>query len=179
MQALMTIVAGIEVAAEHADVVRADQLFDHFPFSRMMVLKIADVGRGDTPDVAIRAVFSPPRLIGLHRWTSADLHFERSQLGLHLGFEPMQQLHNLSTADRDPVQREQVDLDLSNGQSHHRAQCGDQTGQSHSQASLTDHLLLHVQRRFIPVVALCTPPLVDPMLRHLDGWRWGHINDLS
>src|SRR5438132_12363808 len=115
MQALMTSVAGREVAAEHAAVVLADQLFDHFPLSRMMVRKIADVRCGDTPDVAIRAVFSPPRLIGLHRWTGADLHFERSHLGLHLGFEPMQHLHKLSTADRDPVQREQVDLDLSNG----------------------------------------------------------------
>src|SRR2546421_10797601 len=114
MQALMTIVAGIEVAAEHAAVVLADQLFDHFPFSPMMVLKIADVRRGDTPDVAIGAIFSPPRLIGLQRWTGADLPFERSQLGLHLGCEPMQQLHNLSTADRDSVQGEQVGLDLSN-----------------------------------------------------------------
>src|SRR5436305_11892938 len=98
MQALMTIVAGIEVAAEHAAVVLADQIFDHFPFSRMMLLKIADVGRGDTPDVAIRAVFSPPRLIGFHRWTTADLPVERSQLGLQLGFEPMQQLHLHCTA---------------------------------------------------------------------------------
>src|SRR5713101_850278 len=104
MQALMDIVATIEVTAKHAAVVLADQLFDDFPFSRMMVLKIADAGRGDTPDVAIRAIFSPPRLIGLHRWTGADLPFERIQLGLPLGFEPVEEFHNLSTADRDPVQ---------------------------------------------------------------------------
>src|SRR5437588_12771771 len=105
MQALMTIVAGIEVAAEHAAVVLADQLFDHFPFSRMMVLKIAAVGRGDTPDVAIAAVFSPPRLLGLRRWTGADLPSERSQLGLHLCCTPMQPLHNLPTAHPDPPRR--------------------------------------------------------------------------
>src|SRR5437868_2970373 len=35
----------------------------------------ADTGRADTPDVAIAAIFSPPRLIGLHRRTATDLSF--------------------------------------------------------------------------------------------------------
>src|SRR5712691_2895815 len=46
MPALMTIVAGREVAAEHAAVVLADQLFDDFPLARMLVLTIADVRCG-------------------------------------------------------------------------------------------------------------------------------------
>src|SRR5260370_15526105 len=97
MQALMTSVAGREVAAEHAAVVLADQLFDHFPFSRMMVLKIADVRRGGTPDVAIAAIFSPPRLIGLPRWARDGLRFAPSQAGPRLAFEPVHLLHNLAT----------------------------------------------------------------------------------
>src|SRR5258708_18832258 len=80
MQALMTSVAGREVAAEHAAVVLAAQLFDHFPFSRMMLLNIADVRRGGTPDVAIAAIFSPLRLIGLPRRTAAHLPFVRTRL---------------------------------------------------------------------------------------------------
>src|SRR5260221_10325666 len=63
MQALMAVVASIEVTAEHAPVLLADHLFHHFPATRLMVRLIADAGRADTPDVAIDAVFAPPRLI--------------------------------------------------------------------------------------------------------------------
>src|SRR5258708_10448753 len=121
MQALMAVVAGIEVTAKHPAVVLTDQLFDHFPATRMMVLLLADAGRAGTPDVAIEAVFAPPRLIGLHRRTGTDLPFERSEVRLHLVFEPVQQLHDLSNADPLPVQGEQVRLDLSNWRTHPRA----------------------------------------------------------
>ena len=118
-----------------------------------MVLILAHAGSGDAPDVAIAAIFSPPRLIGLDSGTVANLRFERIELGLHLCFHPMQQFHNLANADRDPVQREQVRLDLSNGQTHHRAQRGDETGQSHSDPSLAYHLIVPVHRRFVPFLA--------------------------
>src|SRR5260370_22936350 len=144
----------------------------------MMVFIIADAGREDTPDVAIEAVFSPSRLIGLHRRTGTDLPFERIEMRLHLVFEPMQQLYDLSTADPHPMQGEQVRLDLSNGQTHHRAQRGDQAGQSHAQTSLTAHLVVEIHRSFIPVVAACTPALVDTMFCDLDCWRRGAIDDL-
>src|SRR6266568_4880987 len=121
MQALMAVVACIEITAEYAAEVLTDELFDHFPSTRVMVLKIADARRGDTPDVAIDAIFSPPRLIGLHRRTGADLPFERSEMRLQLCFDPVQQFHHPSTADPDPMQREQVRLDLSNRQTHHCA----------------------------------------------------------
>src|SRR5439155_24980405 len=88
------------------------------------------------PDLAIDAVFSPPYLIGLDGRTGPDLPFERIKVGLHLVFEPVQQFHDLANADPHPVQGEQVHLDLSNGQTHHRAQRRDQTGQSHADASL-------------------------------------------
>src|SRR5258708_14890837 len=108
----------------------------------MMVLIIADARRADTPDVAIEAVFSPSRLIGLHRRTGTDLPFERIEMRLHLVFEPMQQLYDLSTADPHPMQRDQVRLDLSNGQTHPPAQRGDHAGQSHAQTAFTDPLVM-------------------------------------
>jgi hypothetical protein len=98
---------------------------------------------------------------------------------LQLCFDPMQQLNNLSTADPDPMQREQLRLDLSKRQTHHHAQSGNQTGQPHSDPSLTYHLLMQVHRGFIPVLAPCTPPFVDTMVRDLHWRGHGHIDDLS
>src|SRR5258708_16921766 len=144
-----------------------------------MVRIIADAGRVGTSDVAIGAIVSPPRLIGLDRWTGADLPFERIEVGLHLFFESMKQLNNLSNADHDTMQSEQIRLDLSNGQTHDRAQRGDQTGQAHADASLTDHLLMQVHRGFIPSLSSCTPALLDPMVRDLHGRGRRHIDDLS
>lgn len=135
MQSLMDVVACIKVTAEHAAEVLADQLFDYFTPTRMMILILVDAGGTHRPDVAIAAIFSPPRLIGLDRRTGADLLFERLKVGLHLCFHSMEQLHNLSNADCDPVQIEQVGLDLSNGQTHHCAQRSDQAGQSYADAS--------------------------------------------
>src|SRR6266568_2910559 len=114
MQSLMDVVGGIEVEASHSTVVFADQVFDHFPSTRMMVLIIAKRGGTHRPDVAIEAILSPPRLIRLDGRTGANLPFECIELRLHLLFDPMQQFHNLSTADLDPVQREQVRLVLAN-----------------------------------------------------------------
>ena len=73
------------------------QALDDFPTTRMIVLIIADARRRDSPDVAIRAIFTPARLIGLYGWTGADLPFEGIEVWLHVGFEAVEQLHNLAT----------------------------------------------------------------------------------
>src|SRR5258708_24507020 len=117
-RALMVVVAAIEVTAEHAIVVLADQLFDHFSSTRMTVLVIANARGIHRPDVAIDALFSPPRFISLDCRTGPDRPFERIYVGLQVYFDPVQQLNNLSTADPDPVHREQVRLALSNRQPH-------------------------------------------------------------
>src|SRR5271167_1653745 len=179
MQALMDVVACVKVTAQDSTEVLANQFFDHFPSTRMMVLVVANAGGTHRPNVAIEAIFSPPRFIRLDGWTGADLHFERSEVRLHLGFDPVEQLDNLSTTDRDPVQRKQVRLDLSNGQTHHRAQGRDQARQSHSDASLAYHLLVEIHRGFVPFLTSCTPAFVDPMVPHLDWWRLWHIKDLA
>src|SRR2546430_8865600 len=41
MQPVMDVVAGVEIAAQHAREVLADELLDHFPAARMMVFVIA------------------------------------------------------------------------------------------------------------------------------------------
>ncbi len=56
---------------------------------------------------------------------------------------------------------------------------GDQTGQAHSDPSLPYYLLVPVHKGFVPFLTPGTPPLVDPMLRHLDWRGWRDINDLS
>src|SRR2546421_3519607 len=150
MQPLMDVVPGVKVTAQHSAEIFANQLFDHFSCTRMMVLVVAKCGSTDGPDVAIAAIFSPPRLIGLDSRTSADLPLELSEVGLHVFFEPMQQFHNLSDADRDPVQVSQINLDLANRQTHHRTLGSDEASQPHADPSLAYHLLVEIDRGFIP-----------------------------
>ncbi len=69
MQALMDVVAAVEVTAEHALKVTAEQLLDDLSCTGMMVLLIANSGRGNRPDVAIDPVFSPSCLVSLDGWT--------------------------------------------------------------------------------------------------------------
>src|SRR5947209_26227 len=175
----MDVVARIKIAAEHTVEVLTDQLLDHFTSTRMMVLVIANAGSGDAPDVAISAIFSPSCFICLDGWTSADLRFECIELGLHLLLEPVEHLNDLSTADLHPMQCQQVGLELSNGQTHHCTQGGDQAGKSHSNTSLAHHLIMQIHRRFMPFLTPCTPALVDTMFRHLDWRGRGDIDDLS
>ncbi len=172
-------VARIKIAAEHTVEVLTDHLLDHFPSTRMMVLVIANAGSGDAPDGAIRAIFSPSCFICLDGWTRADLRFECIELGLHLLLESVEQLNDLSTADLHPMQRQQVGLELSNGQTHHCTQGGDQAGKSHSHTSLAYHLIMHVHWGFMPFLTPCTPAFVDTMFRHLDWRGRGDIDDLS
>src|SRR5258708_8663048 len=56
MQALMAVVAGIEVTAKHPAVVLTDPRFLHFPAPLMIVPTIPSAARADTPDVPLQAV---------------------------------------------------------------------------------------------------------------------------
>src|SRR5450755_1840438 len=90
MQALMDVVARVEIAAQHSLEGLAEQFFDHVSAARMVVLVIANGGGGHTPDIAILAVFSPSRFIGLHGGTGADLGLEVSEQRLGRRVDAMQ-----------------------------------------------------------------------------------------
>src|SRR5438128_3701230 len=99
MQALVDVVARVEVASEHSLKVRPNQALDHFSRAGVMVLKIAHAGRRDTPDGAIEAIFPPARFIGLDSRTRTNLGLELLKQGVQLLFDAMEQLDNLSNAD--------------------------------------------------------------------------------
>src|ERR1700676_5636943 len=179
VQTLMDVLSAVEITAEHSLKNLPDQSLDHLSTARMMVLVIADTRRRDAPDVAVEPIFPPSRFICLHCRTGADSAFERVQLGLQVVLKPMQHLHDLSDADRQPVKGLHVQLDLPNGQTHHRAQGGDQTGEPHANAPLAYHVLIHIHRSLMPFLTSCTPALGDLMMNHLNRCRRGNINDLS
>src|SRR5437868_10683595 len=104
METLMDIVCGIKIAAQHALEVLPDQLLDDFSGPRMMVFVIANGGRGDAPDIAVDAIFSPSGFICLHRRAGADLGFEGLEHGLRILPDPMQQFHELPKTDLKAVQ---------------------------------------------------------------------------
>src|SRR5205807_10089432 len=101
MQSLIDIVGGVEVTAQHSLKALAQQLLDHLTASGVMVLVVADGAGTHTPDGAVLAIFSPPRLIGLYRWAGANLLLKRYHHWLQLGFGPVQQFDDLSAADLD------------------------------------------------------------------------------
>ncbi len=115
MQALIAIVGGIEVAAQHTLEAFPQQLLDHLTASGMMVLIVADGAGTHTPDVAILAIFSPPRFIGLDGGAGPNLLLERCHEEVQLIGSAVQQLHDFSTADLQPMQGGQVGLDLPHG----------------------------------------------------------------
>src|SRR5581483_6791031 len=82
MQALMDVVARVKVAAQHARELLADQAFDHFPCPRVMIFVVSALWGADAPDVAILAIFSPARFIGLHRGAGSDVRFDLIEGGL-------------------------------------------------------------------------------------------------
>src|SRR5512135_422649 len=178
METLMEVVSGVEVTSKHTLKVLADQGFDHLPPTRMMVLIIANAGSRDAPDVAISAIFSPSRFISLHGWAGADLPCECIKLRLHLFFDPMQELDDFSTADRDLMHHLQVALDLPNGQTHHRSKRGNQTAQPYPYASLSKHPITQVHRGLVPSLALGTPPFVDAVFNHFHLHKRWDIDDL-
>src|SRR5450755_2751648 len=175
----MRVVASVEVTAEHPTEVFADDLLDHGPTAGVMVLIVANGWGRSCPDIAILSVFSPPRLIHLDGRAGSDLCFEHIQMRLHLFFQAMLQFNNLSIADRDGMQRTQVGLDLSNGQTHHQAQGRNQASQPDSDAPLTHNLFLQIHWGFMPFLTVGTPAFVEIMVRHPKrGGKW-NLDDLS
>ena len=85
MQSLIDIVGGEEVSAQHPLEAFTEQVLDHLTASGVMVLVVAQLRRTHTPDVAIAAIFSPPRFIGLHGWAGANLLLERQPIGAPAG----------------------------------------------------------------------------------------------
>ena len=171
MQPLMDVVSGIKVAAQHALEILADQPFDDFPRAGVMVLVIAYRWRTHTPDISVETIFSPARLIGLHCWTRTDGGLEIVEHGLGMGNEAVKHLHHLSNAHLKAVQRTQEVPDLPNGQTHHRAQGGNQTGQSNPNAPLTQHICAQIHGRLMPFLTLRTPAFENPMMDDLHR-RW-------
>src|SRR5436305_11239514 len=147
---------------------------------RVVVFVIADLRGAHTPNVSVDAIFAPPRFIGLHCRTAADLAFELIKHGLGMRTDAMQQFNHLPNAHFQPVHLTQDFAQLPDRQAHHRAQIGDQTGQAHAYASLPQDLLRQVHWGFVPLVALPTPAFVDAMFGDLYRW-WGwdidHFSD--
>ncbi len=77
-------VASIQIAAQYALERLANQLLDHFPCARVMVFVIAKRRGGNTPDVSVLSIFSPPRFIGLHGRAAPErgLEFSEHRLGI-------------------------------------------------------------------------------------------------
>src|SRR6266567_712905 len=173
------IVPCIKVAAQDALEIFPDQAFDYGSCAGGMVLIVAYRRRAHTPDIAILAIFSPARLIGLHGGAGTDREFEIIQDGLAMLPDPVEHLHNLSNAHLKAVQGVQQLSELPNGQTHHRAQRGDQTGQSYSNTSLPKHFCTQLYWCFVPFLAPGAPAFENLMVGHLDrGWEW-HIDHLA
>src|SRR5579875_2825230 len=142
MQPLMDVVAPIEVAAQYPWKIVADQLLDDFPGPGVMIFIIADLRGTHAPDVAILAIFSPGRFIGLDGRTGSNLPFESVKMRLDSSHQTVKQFADLSRTDRYPIQRGQQSADLSHWQPHHRAQGGNQAHQADAEPSLPQHLCL-------------------------------------
>jgi len=114
-----------------------------------MVFVVAHSWGTHTPNVAIDAIFSPARLIGLDRGTGADLCLEIIKHGLSMMPDPVEPFHDLACAHKKPMQISHALSQLLNGQAHQSAQVGDHTGKSHSDAPLPKYLLMQVHWRFM------------------------------
>src|SRR5690348_5900876 len=55
MKPLMDVVPGVEITSQHALIVLANQVFDHFSPTGVMIFIIPDAGCGNTPDIAVDA----------------------------------------------------------------------------------------------------------------------------
>lgn len=145
----------------------------------MVVFVIPDGRGGNTPDVSVQAIFSPARLIGLHRWTRTEGGLEIIEHRLGMRDEAVEDLNDLSNAHLNPVQRVQQRANLPHGQTHHRAQGGNQTGQSHPNAPLTQHRCVEIHRRFMPFLTPRTPTFEDAMFGDFHWDRSRKINHFS
>ena len=84
MKTLMDVVSGVEITSQHALIVFANQLLDHFSPSGVMIFIIPDGGRGNTPDRAVDAIFSPSGLIRLDGRTGTDFSLQPAQHWLRI-----------------------------------------------------------------------------------------------
>jgi hypothetical protein len=91
----------------------------------------------------------------------------------------VEHLHDVSTADLKTVQGAHEFPTLPNGQTHHHAHGGNQTGQSNSHAPLTHHLCVHIDRRFVPCLAPGAPAFEQAMVGDLHRGRWETIDHVS
>jgi hypothetical protein len=156
MQALMDVVRSIKIAAQHPLKLLTNQAFDHLPRPRVMILVVAHHWRADAPNVAIFAIFSPPRFIGLHGRAGSDLGQELIQHRLSMRSDAVKQFHHLSHADLEAMECVQELTDLSNGQTQAGAQIGDHAGKPYANASLPKDFLMQIDGRFLPFLARCT-----------------------
>ena len=131
-----------------------------------MILVIAQLRRTGTPHIAIAAIFSPPCLIHLHRWASANLLLHLGQLRLQPCFDALRKADDLATTDRETVQTGQIGFNLAHWRTHHRPQMRNQAGNLRSQSALPHHLPAYVQRGFSPRAPTSFTTVVDHMLCH-------------
>src|ERR1700694_2234206 len=74
------------------------------------------------------------------------------------------------------MEGEQIRLNLPKRQAHHGTQVRDEARRSHSQSSLSQNLLLQVDRSFVPFLAPRTPAFEHAMVGDFYG-RWGRNID--
>ncbi len=179
MPALVTVVAGVNIAAHDAGELVADQAVDHFPSAGVMLLVVAHRWSAHAPDISIEAIFSPSRFIGLHGGAGSDVRCEIMKQGAGMPHHTGEHLNDLSHAHLDSMPGGQQVSDLSDGQAHHRAQGGNQADQSYAQPSLPQDLFMQIHRSLLPVLALRTPAVENPMVDHFHRRRGRHIDDFS
>ena len=68
----MDVVTPVEITSQHSLVVFANQVFDHFSCSGVMIFIIPHGWGVHTPDIAVDPIFSPAGLIGLDGRTGTD-----------------------------------------------------------------------------------------------------------
>src|SRR6266513_2485238 len=179
MQALMDVVPGVKIAAQHSFKVVADQVVDHFPRTRVMVLVIAHRRRADTPDISVEAIFSPTCLIGLYGRAGADLAQESIEAWLGMRTYPVKQLHDFSQTDLKDMQGVHHLADLPQRQAQADAQVRDHAGQSHANAPLPKHFGVQIDWRFVPFLTSCAPAFENAMFGDLHRGWWGNIDHFA
>ncbi len=93
------VVASIEVAGDHARKVFSQHLLGYQACPRLAVLEEALPLGEKAPQIAVAAVFGPPRLIATHRRSTAYPLPQALQFLLPRPFESVQQLHHFPVAD--------------------------------------------------------------------------------
>ncbi len=77
------------------------------------------------------------------------------------------------------MQAAQIGLDTPNGQPQAGAQVGDQAGNPHADAPLTEHHSAQIEFGAVPALAVRTETFDDPMLNPLDRLGFGQLKHLT